>query len=114
MSPTLVSRARAVETKPMAVTVMAGSWPAGGRQGVAAPLAHPVDLDADAGPLAGGVGVPAATGAEVDRRGVGGLADDLGDDAAQLARRGERVDQAEDVLGRERRRQERTRRGGEL
>ena len=79
----------------------------GGRQRVAAPLAHPVDLDADAGPLAGGVGVPAAAGAEVDRRRVGGLADHLGDDAAQLARRGQRVDQIEDVLGRERGRQER-------
>ena len=79
----------------------------GGRQRVAAPLAHAVDLDPDAGPLAGGVGVPAATGAEVDSRGVGGLADHLGDDAAQLARRGERVHQIEDVLGRERGRQER-------
>ncbi len=77
------------------------------RQRVGAPLPHTVDVDADPGPLAGLVGVPAATRAEVDRGRVGGLAVDAGDDAAQLARGGQGVSPAQEVLGRVRRREDR-------
>ena len=69
---------------------------------VGAPLPHPVHVDADACPLAGVVGPPARSGAERDGGGAGRRAGDGGDHPAQLAGGVHGVEQAEDVLRRER------------
>jgi hypothetical protein len=69
---------------------------------IAAPVPDAVDVDADPEPLAGAVPWPA--GSRLDHKGgrLGGLPPDLGDPAAELGGRPERVDQSEIVLGEER------------
>ena len=73
-----------------------------GCQRVGPPLPDPVDVDADAHVLAGGVGAPAATGLDHHGDRVTGLGVDRDDAAAQVGARAQRVDDVE-VVGRDQR-----------
>ena len=70
---------------------------------VGAPVALAVDVEADPQVLAGLVAGPGVPGADQDRGRVAGLAVELLDPAAELARRPQRVDQLEVVVGQQRR-----------
>ena len=66
-------------------------------QGVGAPLADAVDVDADAEVLAGHVAGPVGAGLDQQRRGVGGLGVDRDDPAAQLGALAQRREEVEEV-----------------
>ena len=76
-----------------------------GGQRVGAPVGIAVDDDADPQVLAGLVARPLVARPDHDRHRVAGLGLDALDPAAQLARRPERVDQLEVVVGQQRREQ---------
>ena len=73
-----------------------------GRERVRAPVVHAVDDHADPQVLAGLVARPLVAGLDDDRDGVVGLRLDPLDPPAQLARRPQRVDQLEVVVGQQR------------
>ncbi len=70
----------------------------GGAERVGAPVADAVELDADAGPLAGEVRLPAAAGTEEDGGGIGRFWNHPGDHAAQLAGGKHRIEQRQNVF----------------
>ncbi len=71
-------------------------------EAVGAPVAHAVDVDADADVLPGHVAEPAAARADDDRHGIRGLGAHLDDAAAQVGAGAQRVDQVEVVARHER------------
>ncbi|MCY1243780.1 hypothetical protein D9M72_568130 [compost metagenome] len=61
-------------------------------------MPHAVEFDADAGPLAGLVGLPAAAWTEENGGGIGRLGDHPRDYAAQLAGREHRIEERQNIF----------------
>ena len=70
----------------------------GGAERIGPPVADAVELDANTGPLAGKMRLPAAAGTEENGGGIGRFWNHLGDHTAQLAGGKHRIEQRQNVF----------------